>query len=102
MAAKNVSRNPVALTARQISKTIEKLAALKANIASLEAEEKELCDLLKLQGPGVYNSTNYKFLVADVVSTKIDTKKAQSFLTPAQIIECTYTSHSITGRLYAL
>lgn len=102
MAASNVSRNSVALTQRQVSRTIEKLAALKANIASLEAEEKELCELLKLQGPGTYTSANYKFLVADVITTKIDSKKAQSFLTPAQIIECSYTSHSVTGRLYAL
>lgn len=90
------------LTERQIARTIEKLAALKANIKQLEDEESLLVDLLKEQGDGVYFSANYKFHVAHVTTTKLDTKLAQSFLTPAEIVECTRTTHSVTGRLYAL
>lgn len=97
-----INSNPVALTARQIARTIDKLAALKATIKALEDQESDLIDLLKAQGDGVYFSASYKFHVAHVATTKLDTKVAQSFLTPAQIIESTRTTHSVTGRLYAL
>lgn len=91
-----------ALTDRQIKRTIDKLAALKAQIANLETEADELTDLLKLQGNGVFFGNAHKFIVAEVTSQRLDTKLAQSFLTPGQIIECTKSCISITGRLYAL
>lgn len=90
------------LTERQVKRTIDKLAALKAQIANLEAEADELSDLLKLQGNGVYFGNAHKYIVAEVTTQRLDAKLAQSYLTPGQIIECTKTCHSITGRLYAL
>lgn len=91
-----------ALTKKQIVRTVDKLAALKAQITNLEAEADNLSDLLKYQGDGVYFGNMHKFMVATVIGKRLDARLAQTFLTPGQLVECMKSSSTTTGRLYAL
>lgn len=102
MAARNSTAVAAALTRKQIVRTIDKLAALRVEIAGLEAEADNLADLLKYQGEGVYFGNLHKFMVATVTGQRLDTRLAQTFLTPAQLAECLKTTTTTTGRLYAL
>ncbi|MBL8420151.1 MAG: hypothetical protein JNK92_05890 [Dechloromonas sp.] len=102
MAATNSTRCAAALTQKQVVRTVDKLAALKAQIANLELEADNLADLLKYQGEGVYFGNLHKFMVATVTSQRLDTRLAQTFLTPAQLVECMKTTSTTSGRLYAL
>lgn len=102
MAKTNSTACAVALTEKQILRTVDKLAALKAQIANLELETDNLIDLLKFQGEGVYFGHLHKFMVATVTSQRLDTRLAQTFLTPAQLAECLKSTTTTTGRLCAL
>ena len=102
MAAHHSTAVAAALTPKQIVRTVDKLAALKAQIANLELEADNRADLLKLQGEGVYFGNLHKFMVATVIGQRLDTRLAQSFLTPAQLSQCLKTTNTTTGRLYAL
>jgi hypothetical protein len=102
MAVQHSTAVAAALTPKQIVRTVDKLAALKAQIANLEAEADNLADLLKLQGEGVYFGNMHKFMVATVISQRLDTRLAQTFLTTGQLAECLKTTSTTTGRLYAL
>ena len=102
MAKTNSTACAAALTLNQIKRTVDKLAALKAQIANLEQEADNLADLLKYQGEGVYFGNLHKFMVATVIGQRLDTRLAQTYLTPGQLAECLKTTHTTTGRLYAL
>ena len=91
-----------ALTQKQIVRTVDKLAALKAQITNLEAEADNLSDLLKYQGEGVYFGNMHKFMVATVTGKRLDARLAQTFLTPGQLLECMKSTSTTTGRLYAI
>lgn len=91
-----------ALTKKQIVRTVDKLAALKAQITSLEAEADNLSDLLKCQGDGIYFGNMHKFMVATVTGKRLDARLAQTFLTPGQLLECMKSTSTTSGRLYAL
>ncbi|MDD2743006.1 MAG: hypothetical protein PHV02_12075 [Rhodocyclaceae bacterium] len=91
-----------ALTQKQIVRTVDKLAALKAQITNLEAEADNLSDLLKYQGEGVYFGNLHKFMVATVTGKRLDARLAQTFLTPGQLLECMKSTSTTTGRMYAL
>lgn len=91
MAVQHSTAVAAALTPKQIVRTVDKLAALKAQIANLETEADNLADLLKHQGEGVYFG-----------GQRLDTRLAQTFLTPAQLSQCLKTTNTTTGRLYAL
>jgi hypothetical protein len=102
MAKTNSTACAAALTQKQIVRTVDKLAALKAQIANLETEADNLANLLKLQGEGVYFGNMHKFMVATVTGKRLDARLAQTFLTPGQLLECMKSSSATTGRLYAL
>ncbi len=102
MAKTNSTACAAALTQKQIVRTVDKLAALKAQIANLELEADNLADLLKYQGEGVYFGNMHKFMVATVTGQRLDTRLAQTFLTPTQLVECMKSTSTTTGRLYAL
>ena len=102
MAVQHSTAAAAALTPKQIVRTVDKLAALKAQISNLETEAENLSDLLKLQGPGVYFGNMHKFMVATVTGQRLDTRLAQTFLTPGQLAECLKPTSTTTGRLYAL
>ena len=102
MAKTNSNAVSAALTKNQITRTVDKLAALKAQITNLEAEADNLSDLLKYQGDGVYFGNMHKFMVATVIGKRLDARLAQTFLTPGQLVECMKSSSTTTGRLYAL
>lgn len=91
-----------ALTKKQIVRTVDKLAALKAQITSFEAEADNLADLLKHQGEGVYFGNMHKFMVATVIGKRLDSRLAQTFLTPGQLLDCMKSTSTTSGRLYAL
>jgi hypothetical protein len=90
------------LTQKQVIRTVDKLAALKAQITNLEAEADNLSDLLKYQGDGVYFGNMHKFMVATVIGKRLDARLAQTFLTPGQLLECMKSTSTTSGRLYAL
>ncbi len=102
MAKTNSTACAAALTQKQIVRTVDKLAALKAQIANLETEAENLADLLKYQGEGVYFGNMHKFLVATVPGQRLDARLAQTFLPPGQLLECMKPTSTTTGRLYAL
>lgn len=102
MAAKHSTAVAAALTQKQIVRTVDKLAALKAQITNLEAEADNLADLLKYQGEGVYFGNMHKFMVATVTGKRLDARLAQTYLTPGQLLECMKTTSTTSGRLYAL
>lgn len=91
-----------ALTKKQIVRTVDKLAALKAQISTLEAEADNLSDLLKYQGDGVFFGSLHKFMVATVTGKRLDSRLAQTFLTPGQLLDCMKSTSTTSGRLYAL
>lgn len=102
MAKTNSTAVAAALTQNQIKRTVDKLAAIKAQIANLEAEADNLTDLLKFQGEGVYFGSAHKFMVATVTGKRLDAREAQTYLTPEQLLSCMKTTSTTTGRLYAL
>ena len=102
MAKTNSTAVAAALTPKQIVRTVDKLAALKAQISNLEAEADNLADLLKYQGEGVYFGNMHKFMVATVTGKRLDSRLAQTFLTPGQLLECMKSTSTVSGRLYAL
>jgi hypothetical protein len=102
MANANCNAVSVALTQKQIVRTVDKLSALKAQITNLEAEADNLSDLLKYQGEGVYFGNMHKFMVATVTGKRLDARLAQTYLTPGQLQECMKTTTATSGRLYAL
>jgi conjugal transfer/entry exclusion protein len=102
MAKTNSTACAAALTQNQIKRTVDKLAALKAQISNLETEADNLADLLKYQGEGVYFGNAHKFMVATVTGKRLDSALAQSFLTPAQLKKCMKSTSTTSGRLYAL
>jgi hypothetical protein len=102
MAKTNSTACAAALTQKQIVRTVDKLAALKAQISNLELEADNLADLLKYQGEGVYFGNMHKFMVATVTGQRLDARLAQTFLTPGQLLECMKSTSTTTGRLYAL
>lgn len=102
MAKTNSTAPASALTANQIKRTVDKLAALKAQIANIEAEADNLAELLKEQGEGVYFGNAHKFMVATVTGKRLDAREAQTYLTPEQLVSCMKTTSTTTGRLYAL
>ena len=99
MAKTNSTACAAALTQNQIKRTVDKLAALKAQIANLELEADNLADLLKYQGEGVYFGNLHKFMVATVTGKRLDTRLAQTFLTPGQLLEYMKPTSTTTGRL---
>lgn len=102
MAKANHTAVAAALTPKQIVRTVDKLAALKAQISNLEAEADNLADLLKHQGEGIYFGNLHKFMVATVIGQRLDTRLAQTFLTPVQLSRCLKSTSTTSGRLYAL
>lgn len=102
MAKANHTAVCAALTKSQIIRTVDKLAALKAEISTLEQEADNLSDLLKHQGEGVYFGHAHKFMVATLTSKRLDTRLAQTFLTPGQLLDCLKSTSTTSGRLYAL
>jgi hypothetical protein len=44
----------------------------------------------------------HKFMVATVTGQRLDTRLAQTFLTPGQLAECLKITSTTTGRLYAM
>lgn len=102
MAKTNSTAVAAALTTNQIKRTVDKLAALKAQISNLETEADNLADLLKNQGEGVYFGNAHKFMVATVTGKRLDSALAQTFLTPAQLKKCMKPTSTTSGRLYAL
>lgn len=89
MAATN---NVIALSARQVRDSVEKLAALKAQIRSLKKQEEFLSDLLKDMGDGEYLGTKHIATVTTSERQSLDTAIVKGFLTPAQLIAATKTS----------
>jgi hypothetical protein len=75
-----------ALTKKQIVRTVDKLAALKAQISNLEMEADNLAELLKYQGDGIYFGNMHKYMVATVTGKRLDSRLAQTFLTPGQLV----------------
>lgn len=102
MAKTNSTAVAAALTQNQIKRTVDKLAAIKAQIANLETEADNLVDLLKYQGDGIYFGNAHKFMVATVIGQRLDARLAQTFLTPGQLMECMKSTATTSGRLYAL
>ena len=102
MAVQHSTAAAAALTPKQIVRTVDKLAALKAQISNLELEADNLADLLKHQGEGFYFGNLHKFMVTTVIGQRLDSRLAQTFLTPAQLVECMKTTSTTTGRLYAI
>lgn len=102
MAKTNSTAVAAALTPNQVKRTVDKLAALKAQIANIELEADNLADLLKAQGEGVYFGNAHKFMVATVVGHRLDARQAQTYLTPEQLLSCMKATSTTSGRLYAL
>jgi hypothetical protein len=86
----------IALSSRQLRDSVDKLAALKAQIRNLKRQEEFLCDLLKDQGDGEYIGKEYIATVATSERQSLDTAIVKGFLTPAQIIAATKSSTVVT------
>ena len=94
--------NIVPLTPRQIKASVDKLAALKAQISILEKQAGFLTDSLKDLGDGEYRGTAHRVLVATTTATRLDAAKAKSYLTPNEILACSTSTTSTSARLYPL
>ena len=96
MATNNATANVISLTARQIRDSVEKLAAIKAQIRNLKKQEEFLADLIKDQGDGEYLGTKHVAVVSSSERQSLDSAIVKGFLTPAQIIAATKSSTVVT------
>lgn len=69
-------------------KTVDKLAALNAEIKVLTTQRDKLTTSLKLKGPGTYEGENHVAIVTESVRTGFDTITARKFLTAAELLKC--------------
>lgn len=90
-------KTPVAIT-----KNVDKLGALNAKIAALQAEAELIKTGLRAIGAGEYYGKTFKAVVTERESSRLDTKKVKALLSPAQIVECMAVSKSLAVSLYDL
>lgn len=97
----NANQVAAQLTQRQIAKTIDKLAALRALVKPHNDEISELEELLKAQGEGLYESKSYTYNVLTTYSMVVSLKRAKEVMTPAQLIAATVQQTKTIGTLRA-
>lgn len=79
------------------AKIIDELGLLKAQIAALQDQYDNKVAVFKDFGVGEYTGKVYKINVSEVSRTTLDSKLVKGFLTPAQIIDCSKVSVSVSA-----
>lgn len=90
------------LSAAALSRNVDKLGALNAQIALLAKQADAIKADLKAIGAGEYFGKSFKAVVSDRETPRLDSAKVKALLSPAQIVSCTAVSKSVAVSLYDL
>ena len=91
----------VKMSAAKQARLVDELGGLKAQIAALQDQFDKKVQVFKDFGAGDYTGVLFRLNVNDAETTRLDTAKVKSFLTPAQIALASKTTTSTVARLYA-
>lgn len=94
------SSTVVVFSAATLSRTVDQLGALNAEMAELKAKATKLKAKLVQSGESSINGKYYRAVIVKRESVRLDTDKAKALLTPAQVTACSVTSSSTAVSLY--
>ena len=86
-------------TAAMLAATVDQLAEVKAHIATLQAREDELKQILAAAGADGIEGTSHRAAVTITARTAIDWKAIAEHLKPSRQL---ITAHTTTGNPYAV
>lgn len=87
------------MNAQHIAHSIDRIAALAASIAELEAEKKSLTDSIKALGEGKYWGTEHYLTIAISTRSTLDMDAVRAKLSPQFITAHTRVVESTTATL---
>lgn len=90
----------VKLSAASLSRNVDKLGSLNSQIAALVKQADAIKGELKGIGPGEYYGKVFKAVVSSHSTSRLDSGKVKSLLSPAQLVSCTVSSESMAVSLY--
>jgi hypothetical protein len=93
---------PSALSVRRLSKLVDELGALNAQISLLTRKADECKKTLKASGYDEVLGQSFRAVIVTKTTARIDTAAARGFLTPYQLDVCTKESTSTSISLYDL
>ncbi len=87
---------------RMMSRRVDKLGALNAEISRLQAEAEAIKGTLRASGLDEVVGKAYRAVIVATDTVRLDSAKVKAILSPAQIAECSVTSRSVRVALYDL
>lgn len=86
-------------TAAMLAATVDQLAEVKTHIATLQAREKELKNILAADGPDVIEGTQHRAAISISARTAIDWEAIAQHLKPSRQL---ITAHTTEGAPFAV
>ena len=86
-------------TAAMLAATVDQLAEVKSHIATLQAREEELKQVLAAAGPDIIEGTEHRAAISITARTAIDWKAIAEHLKPSRQL---ITAHTTTGTPFAV
>lgn len=93
---------PSALSARRLSKQVDELGALHAQISLLKRKADAIKTTLKESGYDEVFGQSYRAVISHKTTARLDTEAVRKLLTPYQVDACTTESESTSISLYDL
>ena len=93
---------PSALSARRLSKSVDELGALNAQISILKRKADAIKTTLKLSGFEEIYGQSYRAVISTSTKNLLDSEAVRQLLTPMQLTACTKASESVSLSLYDL
>lgn len=93
---------PTSLSARRLTKMVDDLGGLNAQISLLTRKADELKASLKASGYEEVLGNSYRAVISTKETARLDTKLVREVLTPRQVDDCTVLSTSTSISLYDL
>lgn len=93
---------PSALSARRLSKSVDELGALNAQISILKRKADAIKATLKASGFEEIYGQSYRAVISTSTKNLLDTEAVRQLLTPFQVAACTKASESTSLSLYDL
>jgi hypothetical protein len=93
---------PPALPAREINNPIDRLAALRAQIAKLQKDEKDLTEVVRKLGDGEHDGDRVKAVITTTNPERLDTKAIKAAMPEDWVKRFTTSSPQTTVRFQPL
>lgn len=93
---------PSALSARRLSKQVDELGALNAQINILTRKADAIKKTLKESGFEEIFGQSYRAVISNKTTSRLDAEAVRKLLTPLQVTACTKASDSTSLSLYDL